>query len=132
MSTHKKIHSCEPHNATLKPKLAREYFFLPPKKNFFPPILFLIKLFRQRTGFVRSRTESASNVNRLVDSVVHDIGLTHLRCEKSGDTHKKGLAKVAVRWLFEHYCFVSSVVLADIFALRIRHLRQAPNRYQQL
>lgn len=132
MATHKKIHSSKPHKATLKPKLAREYFFLPPKKNFFPPLLFLIKLFRHRTGFVRNRTESASNVNRFVDSVVHDIGQTHLRCEKSGDTHNKGLAKVAVQWLIEHLSFVLSVVLVDSFVLRIRHLRQAPNRYMPL
>lgn len=38
----------------------------------------------------------------------------------------KGLAKVAVQWLIEHLCFVSSAVLADSFVLRNRHLRQAP------
>lgn len=38
------------------------------------------------------------------------------------------LAKVAIQWLIEHFCFVSNVVLADSFVLRIRHLRQAPNR----
>jgi hypothetical protein len=36
-----------------------------------------------------------------------------------------GLAKVAVQWLIKHLCFVSSVVVADSFVLRIRHLRQA-------
>lgn len=41
----------------------------------------------------------------------------------------KGLAKVAVQWLIEHFCFVSSVVLFENSVLRIRHLRQAPNRY---
>jgi len=44
-------------------------------------------------------------------------------------TDNKGLAKVVVQWLIEHLCFVSSAVLADSFVLRIRHLRQAPNRY---
>lgn len=39
-----------------------------------------------------------------------------------------GLAKVAVHWLIEHLCFVSSAVLAESFVLRNRHLRQAPNR----
>ena len=29
-----------------------------------------------------------------------------------------GLAKVAVRWLIEHLCFVSSSVVADSFVLR--------------
>ena len=63
MPTHKKIHSCKPHKATLKPKLAREYFFLPPKKKFFLPFLFLIKLFPHRTGSVLNPTVYASNVN---------------------------------------------------------------------
>ena len=39
-----------------------------------------------------------------------------------------GLAKVAVQWLIEHLCFVSSSVVADSFVLRNRHLRQAANR----
>jgi hypothetical protein len=42
-----------------------------------------------------------------------------------------GLAKVAIQWLIEQLCFVSSAVLAESFVLRIRHLRQAPKRYQQ-
>ena len=41
-----------------------------------------------------------------------------------------GLAKVAVQWLIEHLCFVSSSVVADSFVLRNRHLRQAANRSQ--
>lgn len=48
--------------------------------------------------------------------------------EKEQRTANKGLAKVAVQWLIEHLCFVSSVVLADSFVLRNRHLRQAPKR----
>ena len=47
---------------------------------------------------------------------------------RSRTTANKGLAKVAVQWLIEHLCFVSSAVLADSFVLRIRHLRQAPKR----
>lgn len=47
---------------------------------------------------------------------------------KRKTTDNKGLAKVAVQWLIEHLCFVSSAVLADSFVLRIRHLRQAPKR----
>ena len=42
MLAHKKIPSCKPLQATLKPKLAREYFFLQPKKNF--KIFFLLLL----------------------------------------------------------------------------------------
>jgi hypothetical protein len=36
--------------------------------------------------------------------------------------------KVAVQWLIEHMCFVPSVVLADSFVPRNRHLRVAAKR----
>jgi hypothetical protein len=36
--------------------------------------------------------------------------------------------KLAVQWLNEALCFVSSSVLADSLVLRIPLLRQAPNR----
>ena len=39
-----------------------------------------------------------------------------------------GLAKVAVQWLIEHLCFVSSVVLVDSFVLRNPPLRKAAKR----
>ena len=45
--------------------------------------------------------------------------------------YNSGLAKVAVLWLIEQLCFVSSSVVADSFVLRNRHLRQAANRYLQ-
>lgn len=43
--------------------------------------------------------------------------------------HNSGFKKLAVKCLNEHLCFVSSVVLADSFVLRIRHHRKAANRY---
>ena len=52
-------------------------------------------------------------------------------CTKWLCNRHMGLAKVAVQWLIEHLCFVSSVVLVDSFVLRIRHLRQAQKRYKQ-
>jgi len=36
--------------------------------------------------------------------------------------------KLAVQWLNEALCFVSSLVLVDSFVLRNPPLRQAPNR----
>jgi hypothetical protein len=39
--------------------------------------------------------------------------------------------KLAVQWLNEALCFVSSSVLADSFMLRNSLLRQASNRYKQ-
>jgi len=44
-------------------------------------------------------------------------------------THNSALAKVAIQWLIEHLCFISSPVVADSFVLRIRHLRHAAKRY---
>jgi len=48
--------------------------------------------------------------------------------ERKMPAYNSGLAKVAVQWLIEHLCFVSSSVVADSFVLRYRHLRQAAKR----
>jgi len=53
-------------------KACKRVFFSPTQKNFFPTLPFLIKLFSQRTGFARIQTDSASNINRFVESVVHN------------------------------------------------------------
>jgi hypothetical protein len=45
--------------------------------------------------------------------------------------HNTGLAKVAVQWLNEVLCFVSSSLLADSFRLRNRQLLVAAKRYKQ-
>lgn len=39
--------------------------------------------------------------------------------------------KLAVQWLNEAFCFVTSLVLADSFLLRNRQLLIAANRYRQ-
>ena len=39
--------------------------------------------------------------------------------------------KLAVQWLYEVLCFVSSSVVADSFVLRNRQLLVAANRYAQ-
>jgi len=39
--------------------------------------------------------------------------------------------KLAVQWLNDALCFVSSSVVAESFRLRNRHLRVAANRYKQ-
>jgi hypothetical protein len=44
-------------------------------------------------------------------------------------THNSGFKKLAVQWLIEHLCFVSSVVLADSFVLRNRQLLKPTKRY---
>jgi len=90
----------------------------PPKKNFKIFFSTLQKKLKQPTHKPTMRT---------ADTYEHDNWTT----EKEAHAHNKGLAKVAVQWLIEHLCFVSSAVLADSFVLRIRHLRQAPKRYRQ-
>jgi len=45
--------------------------------------------------------------------------------------HNSTYKKVAVQWLNEALCFVSSLVLADSFRLRNRQLLVAAKRYQQ-
>jgi hypothetical protein len=42
-----------------------------------------------------------------------------------------GFKKLAVQWLNEHLCFVSSAVLADSFVLRNRQLLKPANRVLQ-
>ena len=43
-------------------------------------------------------------------------------------THNSGFKKLAVQWLNEVLCFVSSSVVADSFVLRNRQLLVAANR----
>jgi hypothetical protein len=57
--------------------------------------------------------------------VIHDNGQTEAR------TANSGFKKLAVQWLIEHLCFVSSVVLADSFVLRNRQLLKPAKRYGQ-
>jgi hypothetical protein len=45
--------------------------------------------------------------------------------------HNSTYKKLAVQWLIEHLCFVSSSVLADSFVLRNRQLLVAAKRYLQ-
>lgn len=52
----------------------KRVFFLPPKKNFSSPIFLFF--FRHRTGAVRDWTDSASIVNRFVDSVCLNLNDT--------------------------------------------------------
>jgi len=55
----------------------------------------------------------------------HNLGQTEARTDNSG------FKKLAVQWLNEHLCFVSSVVLADSFVLRNRQLLKPAKRYAQ-
>ena len=48
---------------------------------------------------------------------------------KEGRTHNSTYKKLAVQWLNETLCFVSSSVVADSFRLRNRQLLVAAKRY---
>jgi len=48
--------------------------------------------------------------------------------EKEGRRHNSTYKKLAVQWLNEALCFVSSFVVADSFVLRNRQLLVAANR----
>jgi hypothetical protein len=58
------------------------------------------------------------------------LDTTTLRADRRA-TDNSGFKKLAVQWLNEHLCFVSSVVLADSFVLRNRQLLKPANRYLQ-
>jgi hypothetical protein len=103
----------------------KRVFFLPTKN---PPFLFLQIYFSHRTGFVRNRTDIASNVNRFGQSGCK-LDTTHLRTDRrvSGN---KGFKKLAVQWLNQVQFSNQTFVLVDSFVLRNRQLLKPPKRYQ--
>jgi hypothetical protein len=71
--------------------------------------------------------ESASQRTALLGQLCK-LDTTHLRTDIRA-TDNSGFKKLAVQWLNEHLCFVSSVVVADSFVLRYRQLLKPANRY---
>ncbi len=90
------------------------------------PFLFLQIYFSHRTGLVGNRTDGASNVNCFGQSVfgLEILALREKRTASANSTYKK----LAVQWLNEALCFVSSSVVADSLVLRNRQLLVAANR----
>jgi len=56
------------------------------------------------------------------------LEMTTLRTKRKA-ADNSGFKKLAVQWLIEHLCFVSSSVLADSFVLRNRQLLKPTKRY---
>ena len=56
--------------------------------------------------------------------------MTQLRADRR-TADNSSYKKLAVQWLNEALCFVSSLVVADSFRLRNRQLLVAAKRYQQ-
>ena len=67
----------------------KRVFFSPTQEKFFPSLLFLIKLFRHRTGYVRNRTDTALNVNRFGQSVC-GLQTIHLRTDSTAAGNRVG------------------------------------------
>ena len=111
-------------------KACKRVFFSPTQENFFPSLLFLIKLFSQRTGLVLNLTDSASNVNLFVDSFVLTSDNDGFGRDRRASANS-GFKKLAVQWLNEHLCFVSSSVVADSLVLRNRQLLKPAKRYMR-
>jgi hypothetical protein len=130
-------------NTTEKPThIASTFYFLPKhnanaeknkkslqsstQENFFPTLLFLIKIFSPTYAFTASTTNCASNTNRFGQSIYKLDTIHHWtdRRASANSTYKK----LALQWLNEALCFVLNSVLADSFVLRNRQLLVAANR----
>ena len=79
-------------------------------------------------GFFQTSTDRDLDVEDFGQSVC-GLQTTHLRTDRRA-TDNSGFKKLAVQWLNEHLCFVSSVVLADSFVLRNRQLLKPAKRYR--
>jgi hypothetical protein len=78
---------------------------------------------------VQTLTDIAMNANRFENGGC-ELDTSTLRTDRRASGNS-GFKKLAVQWLIEHLCFVSSVVLADSFVLRNRQLLKPANRYRQ-
>lgn len=105
----------------------KRVFFSPTQEEFFSPRFFLF-FFSHHTGLVLNSTDSASNVN-LLGQNAYKLDTSTLRTDRRASGNS-GFKKLAVQWLNEHLCFVSSVVLADSFVLRNRQLLKPTKRWQ--
>ena len=78
---------------------------------------------------VQTLTDTASNVNFFGQSVCGLVTSTHRTDRRASGN--SGFKKLAVQWLNEHLCFVSSSVLADSLVLRNRQLLKPAKRKLQ-
>jgi len=104
-------------------KAFKRVFFSQPKN---PPFLFLQIYFSQRTGSVRNLTDIASYINRFGQSF-SELDTSLLRTDRRASANST-YKKLAVQWLNEALCFVSSFVVAESLVLRNRQLLVAAKR----
>jgi len=111
-------------------KACKRVFFSPTQENFFPSLPFLIKLFSQRTGFVRKQTGGASNVNHF-GQIVCKLDTTYLRTERRASANMV-LPQWGLTCFYETFVLKQTVVHLLNICAKNPPLRQYPNRKQQL
>lgn len=93
----------------------REYFFRHPSRNsifFLPPfgVIFFFATAHQPT------------TDKHLDGTTLETNQQQLDADEEARTGNSGFKKLAVQWLIEHLCFVSSSAVADSLELRNRQL----------
>ncbi len=106
----------------------KRVFFSPTQEEFyfFSPTLRCFNFFCQRTQL--NWTDIASYINGFGQSG-YKLDTAQLRTDRRASGNS-GFKKLAVQWLNEHLCFLSSVVLADSFVLRNRQLLKPAKRWR--
>jgi hypothetical protein len=127
MATHKKNTLLQAALGNAEPKACKRVFFSATQENFFPSLPFLMNLFSPKHGLFRNPPVTAFNINHYADRFVLILDSKHHWTDRraSGNSTYK---KLAVQWLNEALCFVSSSVVADSFRLRNRQLLVAAKR----
>lgn len=118
MPTHKKNTLLKNAQGNAMTNFFKRVFFSATQRKIFTSPLFLIQLFSQRTGFVRNRTDIASNVNRFGQSVC-GLDTTHLRTDRRASANK-GFAIAGVP------CFADTFVQGGSSVLRIKFSAKNP------
>ena len=84
-------------------KAFKRVFFSPSQEKYLPTLLFLIKIFRQRTGLVRNRMGITSNLNRFVKSFCeHEQYCFGRTAAHAGNMGLKEIAGEVVNQTFVH------------------------------
>jgi len=80
--------------------------------------------------FFQSKTQTKKNAKELPSQRTRTDTMNEIYSDrKEQRRHNSTYKKLAVQWLNEALCFVSSSVVADSFRLRNRQLLLAANRY---
>ena len=105
----------------------KRVFFLPTQKSTLP---FFTNSFFPTHELTCNLTMTASNINPFGQRVCK-FGTTHFLTDRRA-TDKSTYKKLAVQWLYEALCSVSSSVVAYSFRLRNRQLLVAAKRERYL